>query len=325
MVENDQTTMDENLDYGAICLDGDWRIFGEGYPIMWALDLTNADPVAFPNERQSCIRIDRDNIGGYFAMLEEEISLSQIQSAVEKIPLSYVINFDRQLFVDGGPDGGEIYHLSQLFPKAWRTLWRRQSDALYHVPNEIRTLWIDKKTRFVDDPPTDEVIIYPYTDVGAVKHHGTWRFFFEQRWVWKLDFAAFMGEGWPERRGDTDLRTNLPNVDENNAADFIRMLSDYELAIDEIPRLVYYLTEDDRYLLHRESGLAKVFPWIMRKPDIRHLVNFDEKVHVRKPLYGQSQFDVDPVEEHAPRHWTCHVDYPIHYIPPELAGLWPAT
>ena len=183
--------MDEYAYLGAICQNSRWRFFyDEGSRYKWGLDFRNADTNVIPQQRNQSLVINRSNIGEYIASFDREVSATQIKETSHKIPLTFVVNFDQQLFVDGSGEEGEHLPLSNCIPQNWKSIVVR--DPYFYVPSTVRDLWVDKFLLLVGDPPLERVGIYKWTYVGAVKYRTKWEFFYEQLGMWMLDFESFM-------------------------------------------------------------------------------------------------------------------------------------
>lgn len=109
MIQNVQPiTMTEHGYLGAVCSKGEWRYFYDTRSrFMWALNLKNADSHSIPQQRMNLLTVHPDNIETYLANFERELTSEQIRTSVSKIALSFVVDFDRKVFIDGMGEEGE--------------------------------------------------------------------------------------------------------------------------------------------------------------------------------------------------------------------------
>lgn len=131
---------------GAVRLKSKWRFFYNMLS-MWILDYASyrvgydpSDP-KYKGWRKGLLRVDETNAEEYCeAMKSQEILPNQVPHVVKDTfprqePLTFVVNFDERLFVNGWHDNIPIH---EYVPKGWTAL---EEDPYEYVPPEIRVLW----------------------------------------------------------------------------------------------------------------------------------------------------------------------------------------
>lgn len=136
--------LDELL--GAIFLEGKWRFFA-GILGEWILDYNKFDS-SFKDRanrktfRAGIVQLNRINALLYFQALQErEFSMEEVQEMVTKyrededpIRLDVVIDFDRQVLVNGYFD----YPIEDYAYADWNSYF---GDVYGYIPNEISRIW----------------------------------------------------------------------------------------------------------------------------------------------------------------------------------------
>ncbi|MEQ8674664.1 MAG: hypothetical protein RLP44_16280 [Aggregatilineales bacterium] len=314
---------------GAIFANNQWSLFyEEGNRYAWAIDLTNAD-IDIPETRMDFLKLDRSNVKKYLDNFQRRISSQDIENAIEKPPLTFVINFDAMLFVDGSGEDGEHISIREYIPNEWQ--YKLVRNPYFFLPNALRKLWISKH---IVEGNVNNVGIFRWCAVGAIKYLDQWRFFYEHPEMWYLDFETFMKvtgtRDWLNNPVYSDWRKSLPRVNTENASEYIDAMEKTELTVDEVAKLTYVLTESEQYLIEEwdfdessrssELGNALIIP---RKPPLRYVIDFDEQLFIRLPYKGDKvQHNVDPVKMFTPPYWTCHIDITHTYLPADLQRLF---
>ena len=130
---------------GAVKIEDQWHLLAL-YIGEWILDYPSYDPISDKSEennnyRQGLWVVDESNSKQFLqAMSNEEMSLEDIKRLVKKrgvqeVPLTYVVNFDEQLFVDGQPDRD----IEEYVPANWKGI---KDFPLNYVPDEIKDIWV---------------------------------------------------------------------------------------------------------------------------------------------------------------------------------------
>lgn len=136
-----QLKRDEYL--GAVKFQGEWHLLAL-YVGEWILDYPAYDPSPddspADNYRHGLLVVSEKNAGEFLeAMREHEMSLGEVKSLIamqgaELVPLTYVVNFDDKLFVDGHPDRD----IAEYVPEGWTGV---EDFPTNYVPPEIKSLW----------------------------------------------------------------------------------------------------------------------------------------------------------------------------------------
>lgn len=289
---------------GAVKTASGWRFFYDDR-YKWLLDFTKHSHY-IPSVRKDLLRVDRETETEFCASMSRELSKDDIRNIAGKLRLSVVVNFDARLFINGSFDEG--FNVGLFVPDNWRSV---TADAFYYVPSDIRDLWMTKHPIF-----DNRTGIHQYTFVGAVKLNSKWTFFYEQYAGWILDFEAYVKQtNKPDYFASlvySDWRSHLPQVSEKIAHDYLQLLKPYELDLQEIPSLAYIPLANE-YLA---SGI------VLKQPELRFVVNFDEKVWITKAYYSDQVRSVPPEEVYAPPNWRCYQDETLKYASEDLAKLW---
>ncbi|MEQ8675388.1 MAG: hypothetical protein RLP44_10815 [Aggregatilineales bacterium] len=292
---------------GAIYTNGQWRYFYD-YRQKWAFDLRSVHFQNIPSERSDHLLYTKAEFNDYLSSLDTELTAQDLYLCEGKLPLSIVIREDIGLFIDGAYED-EGFDLAQYIPDEWTVI---TNNPIYFVPYEIRLLWMTKHIY----PSIDKVGIHRYTDVGAVKWKGHWRYFFEMFDAWKLNYGAFMVDcGLANEFKDAIFsyyRNHLPYVDENNGDEFLRLLSNFSLSIEEVSKLIYCPTAEQFSV----DGLTQ-----LNRPHLRYIINFDEQLYVRNN-FSEPHATLDAISVHMPVHWSCYQANTLTYLPEHLQNLW---
>jgi hypothetical protein len=127
---------------GAVKLHGVWRIF-YGTLSEWIL---NYEDYAAPEEdlegwRNGLLNVDENN-GEEFCkyMAANEVPLSDVgllrgEGTEKQEPLTFVVNFDDKLFINGWMD---MLPIHKWAPSHWE---RKKTSPYSYVPDTIRSLW----------------------------------------------------------------------------------------------------------------------------------------------------------------------------------------
>jgi hypothetical protein len=132
---------------GAIKLNSKWRFFYE-YLAMWILDheAYSGPPPSSPDAwRFGLWQVNATNAAQYCeSMKERELTANQIPHIFyEEFPpypqrraeLTFVVNFDEQIFINGWKDNIMIHEYA---PSGWKAI---EDNPYDYVPQEIRALW----------------------------------------------------------------------------------------------------------------------------------------------------------------------------------------
>jgi hypothetical protein len=132
---------------GAVNLRGQWRLFA-GSVGEWTLDYPACDPGWEPSEnerlefRSGLLVVDVHNADEFCAAMQPyEVTTKTLVGWMQRvgqaaIPLTFVVDFDRRLFVHGYDE--PIEPRGQYIPPSWTGI---VDDPLDHVPAEIKDLW----------------------------------------------------------------------------------------------------------------------------------------------------------------------------------------
>lgn len=129
---------------GAVKAEGTWHLLAL-YIGEWILDYPKYDPFSdksaeHNNYRNGMWVVDENNASEFLeTMKENEISLLDVKKLVAEkgafeTPLTYVVNFDERLFVDGYPDRD----ITEYVPEGWNSF---EDFPLKYVPDEIKAIW----------------------------------------------------------------------------------------------------------------------------------------------------------------------------------------
>jgi hypothetical protein len=128
---------------GAVKFNGNWRLFHQPLS-MWILDYSSYDDEYAPKQgewRENLMRVDESNAQDYIQYIaKNELLPDQIPYVVKgKFPgqalLTFVVNFDERLFVNGWHDNIAI---DEYVPSSWTSI---EDEPLDYVPSEISALW----------------------------------------------------------------------------------------------------------------------------------------------------------------------------------------
>lgn len=140
MIMKNDVKRDEWL--GAVNVDGKWHLLAL-YTGEWILDYPTYDPFSDKSEknyRKGLWVVDQKNAQEFInAMRDEELSSSDVKElvkerGVEQMPLLYVVDFEKCLFVDGHHDRD----IEEYVPKGWKGI---KDFPLKYVPDEIKSIW----------------------------------------------------------------------------------------------------------------------------------------------------------------------------------------
>lgn len=132
---------------GAVKVEGNWHFFAD-FVGEWILDYPAYDPDYDPSQwdykfRNGLLTVDETNAEEFLkAMQEQELSLDSVKKLVaekgeDKIPLTYVVNFDERIFVDGNSERDIVEYV----PVNWKGI---EDTPLNYVPDEIKAVWVRK-------------------------------------------------------------------------------------------------------------------------------------------------------------------------------------
>lgn len=314
---------------GLIKFQGIWRIFGDNSSRhIWGINLDSLDDI--PRKRRTAISVDLSNVHSYIDALEAEIMPHQIQTNLGQRWIMFVINFDEKIFVDGSGDDAYFLSIADLIPSDWLYI---VGEPLFYVPTAISNLWIRKQKTDLE-----KVLIATESTIGAVHYKREWRFFIAHKEAWILDFASCMRSSgyidWPSDRRFSDWRKELPVVSEDNVSLFIASLLDYELSIDEVSNLEYYLSDDDKFQLEAAKGsLTNLQDDAQRKnmeliiaawgkPKLSFSIDFDNRTYLKLDYSAPILAEIESSKLFAPAHWECFIGNPVNYLPKDLQELW---
>ncbi|MBL8164163.1 MAG: hypothetical protein JNJ61_19405 [Anaerolineae bacterium] len=128
---------------GAVRFHGDWRVFHELLS-MWILDYRSYDDTFAPKEgewRYNLMIVDQNNAEAYIeSMAKNEILVTQIPHIrlgdfPGQAQLTFVVNFDEKLFINGWHDNIPIH---EYVPQDWTGIEATPYD---YIPSDLRLLW----------------------------------------------------------------------------------------------------------------------------------------------------------------------------------------
>ncbi len=318
---------------GAIKYQNQWRIFGDNTTrTMWGITFLGVPLEEIPQKRKKQPIVNQSNVQSYMDALQSEITPEQIANEPSERYITFVVNFDEKVFVDGGGEDAMYLSITHLIPSGWQYI---VDNPTFYVPEKISYLWLTKKA----DDPNKDILVSAHTSIGGVNYHRRWRFFIGYPETWILDLVPFMNASnrprWPVDKSYDNWRKDLPLVDETNANLFISKLAEYELSLSEISKLRYALSEEDEFQLEvTKSSLLNITDSIKRKniealvavwskPTLFALIDFDERTIVQPSGSQTSTLSkVNPATIFAPSHWTCYLGNPIKYLPEDMQQWW---
>lgn len=128
---------------GAVKYAGEWHILAL-YVGEWILNYPAYDPYSSKSPtdkyRNGLWVVNETNAAEFLrAMQEHELSLTEVEKLIaekgpEEVPLTYVVNFDEKLFVDGHPDRD----IAEYVPEGWTGI---EDFPTNYVPQKIKSLW----------------------------------------------------------------------------------------------------------------------------------------------------------------------------------------
>jgi hypothetical protein len=138
-----KTVIDFDEYIGAVKLNSQWRFF---YDIlsMWILDYASYHPDYNPTPqgwRANLLKVDEANAKEYCEALAnhelfpEQIPWVEKESFSDQEGLTFVVNFDEKVFVNGWRDNIAIHEYA---PQGWTAF---EDDPYEHIPPEFRSLW----------------------------------------------------------------------------------------------------------------------------------------------------------------------------------------
>lgn len=172
----------------------------------------------------------------YRSRFDKCLSEPEFRQSLDKPEPTYLVDFDRCVFVDGWQDS--VSFGKGYFPSDWHY---QVGNPFLFVTQTIRQLWLSKEFVVLPDGKI-YVSIDPCTRLGIVRYADQWRIFYEMPMMWTLDFASEMRSSYPEYLDNPDLfvfRKDLPLIDEAHLDEFLARLQPYELTYLEIGKLVY--------------------------------------------------------------------------------------
>jgi hypothetical protein len=128
---------------GAVKLNSEWRCFYDMLS-MWILDYASYHPEYNPTPggwRAGLLQVDETNAQAFCnALADREILLEHIPRTVKRTstgqqPLTFVINFDEKIFVNGWQDNIAIHEYA---PQGWTAV---EDDPYQYIPPELKALW----------------------------------------------------------------------------------------------------------------------------------------------------------------------------------------
>ncbi|MBL8160968.1 MAG: hypothetical protein JNJ61_03215 [Anaerolineae bacterium] len=128
---------------GAVKLHGEWRFFHH-LLIAWILNYRDYDDTYIPTEsdwRYELMKVDEKNAEAYVLfMAKNELPIAQIPFVrlgdfPMQAPLTFVVNFDERLFVNGWHDNIPIH---EYIPQGWRGI---EDNPYDHIPSDLSLLW----------------------------------------------------------------------------------------------------------------------------------------------------------------------------------------
>ena len=142
-------SMKKELDYdeylGAVKVEGNWHFLAD-FVGEWILNYPAYDPDYDPSQwkykfRNGLLVVDETNAKEFLeTMREKELSFESVKKLVaekgkDKIPLTYVIDFDECIFVDGNSERD----IAEYVPRNWKGI---EDFPLNYVPDEIKAVWM---------------------------------------------------------------------------------------------------------------------------------------------------------------------------------------
>jgi hypothetical protein len=287
---------------GCIKHNSELRFFADTLD-KWILDLTDY-PFA-PEERHDSITVDDRTLENFLAALENPVSLETLAQTFPKSPLTYFIDFDRKMFVDGiRQDGFNLIY--PYVPVDWIAF---EADPFLFVPATVRQCWLSHVIH-TQGEWANSIEIPKYTTICAIHHQGLWRFYYEMPEMFILDFHQYIFGSRLQPFAQViykNFRGNLKIVDTSNADDYLAMLQRYE-----IPEDMKAITRSD----------ADLTPEInMRDAKLSQLIDFDKKLVVNE-VYYDPRTNERKGTKLIPDGWHSLADDPKNHLPLVERALW---
>jgi hypothetical protein len=148
---NDKIVISGSNYLGAVKLKSEWQVF-HAVLYMWILDYAAYNPSYDPatskyHWRQNLLRVSESNASEYCRAMTV-IPMGDVTNVIQEIqqrdgeikyfqpPLTFVVNFDECLFINGWWELIIPFH--KLIPDSWKGL----EDSPYkYVPDHLRKLW----------------------------------------------------------------------------------------------------------------------------------------------------------------------------------------
>jgi hypothetical protein len=127
---------------GAVKVDGEWRFFHDVLS-MWILNYPAYDSGYIPKPgdwREKILKVGKDNAKQYCeALAAKEIPAHLIPNTISvldgQMPLTFVVNFDERLFINGWHDNIPIHEYA---PDGWKAM---EDDPYSYIPQALKALW----------------------------------------------------------------------------------------------------------------------------------------------------------------------------------------
>jgi hypothetical protein len=269
----------------------------------WILDLSDYPVV--PEERQNSITIDDSKLDNFLALLEIPVSLETLAKTFPKSHLTYFIDFDRKMFVDGiRRDGFDLIY--SYVPVDWIAF---EANPFLFVPATVRQCWLSHVIH-TQGEWANSIEIPKYTTICAIHHQGSWRYYYEMPEMFILDFDQYIFGSHLQPFAQViykNFRGNLKVVDVSNADDYLAMLQEYE-----IPEGMKAITRSD----------ADLMPEIkMRNAQLSQVIDFDKKLVVNEGYYDPRTNERKSAKL-IPDGWHSLADDPKNHLPLIERALW---
>lgn len=318
--------MSEYYHIGMIKHNEQWRIFGDnGSRNKWGISFKdvspNEIPYEIPDNRHDLLSIDASNVEQFITSFDSEIKSEEIVSDPATYFVTFVINFDEKVFVDGGHEEAIHFSLAHYVPSDWKFVI---DEPIFYVPQQTSYLWL--KSRLQESGIT---YISSHAIIGAIKYKGNWKLYALHYENWIMDLQVYMiksNPSWSSNKIYGDFRKDFPILYEGNVSKYIETLKDFEISTEDFSNLQFALSEDERLQIEgsltllegtdetmKNNHLAFINPRI--KPSLNFIIDFDNKIYVKK---GKQKVAASTTDLCVPPNWTCYYDIPENYIPSDL-------
>jgi hypothetical protein len=131
--------------------------------------------------------------------------------------------------------------------------------------------------------------------IGAVRHQSSWKIFQAPTASWALNYLLYNPRlsSFIDRNVQEVTQSNLLEVDETNAANFLTALETYEIFPDQIRDFL-------------EEGYDD---------ELSVVIDFDNKTYI-------NTYPEVPLQNYIPSHWTVYQGSPLDYVPDEIRAIW---